>query len=92
MKLEDKTDINSAGFNHTKFISKDASWPLCEVYYSAFDLSVYHTCLNCEDGQRIPNIYLRRTYIVPSNACKCAICEYLETTGQAILGVPWDST
>jgi len=78
----------AADLRQSKFIPTDEFWPFREVYYSAFDLSVYHTCLNCSEGQVIPKAYLRRAYSVSIYAYKCPQCEYLENTAQGIIGVP----
>lgn len=62
--------------------------PYREVYYSAFDLSEYHTCINCIRGLQIPQNHVKRNYLAPTPAHKCPMCERLEQLGQAILGAP----
>lgn len=62
--------------------------PLREVYYSAFDINVYHTISSCPEGMAIPDNYLRKVYLVPTFAQKCAHCAALEAEDNEIVQSP----
>jgi hypothetical protein len=51
---------------------------LVEVYYSAFDLNIYHTALNCPVGKSIDERFSRRAFFPLPLSRKCETCTKLE--------------